>query len=129
MQCAYTGSSCISGVVTQPLLLAEVPLLDDRDFLYREVTQQLPGGIHIIFGQSLTAAEEAACPDVPHPKGVIRGEMGASGGCPWTPLDSSSCLLPCPVAHDTYCWKKIWMVVAGSCMSMSGNRGTVLPAV
>ena len=61
---------------------AEVPFLDDRDFLYREVTQKLPGGIHIIFGQSLTLEEEAAFPDVPHPKKVIRGEMGASGGYP-----------------------------------------------
>ena len=90
-------------VITQPWLLAEVPLLDDRDFLYREVTQQLPGGIHIIFGQSLTAAEEAACPDVPHPKGVIRGEMGASGERPCTPLDSSPCVLRCSVAHDAHC--------------------------
>ena len=108
-------------MITQPLLLAEVPLLDDRDFLYREVTQQLPGGIDIIFGQSLTAAEEAACPDVPHPKGVIRGEMGASGGCRCTPPDSSSCVLPCPIAHDTYCCR--------SCMSMSGTKGTMMPAV
>ena len=62
---------------------AEVPFLDDRDFLYWEVTQTLPGGIHIIFGQSLTAEEEAACSDaVPHSKGVIRGRMGASGGYP-----------------------------------------------
>ena len=63
--------------------LAEVPFLDDRDFLYWEVTQRLPGDIHIIFGQSLTANEEAACSDVPHQKGVIRGEMGASGGYSW----------------------------------------------
>ena len=60
--------------------LAEVPFLDDRDFLYREVTQRLPGGMHIIFGQSLTAEEEATFSDVPHPKGVVRGMMGASGG-------------------------------------------------
>ena len=59
--------------------LAEVPFLDDRDFLYREVTQRLPGGMHIIFGQSLTAEEEATFSDVPHPKGVVRGRMGASG--------------------------------------------------
>lgn len=58
-----------------------MPLLNDRDFLYREVTQKLPGGIHIIFGQSLTAEEEAACMDVPRPNKVIRGQMGASGGC------------------------------------------------
>lgn len=58
---------------------AEVPLLKDRDFVYREVTQQLPGGIHIIFGQSVTAEEEAQCADVPRPTSVIRGEMGASG--------------------------------------------------
>ncbi len=60
-----------------------MPFLDDRDFLYREVTQRLPGDIHIIFGQSLTAEEEAACSNVPHQKGVIRGEMGASGGYSW----------------------------------------------
>ena len=58
---------------------AEVPLLKDRDFVYREVTQQLPGGVHIIFGQSITAEEEAQCADVPRPASVIRGEMGASG--------------------------------------------------
>ena len=58
---------------------AEVPLLKDRDFVYREVTQQLPGGVHIIFGQSITLEEEGQCSDVPHPPSVIRGEMGASG--------------------------------------------------
>ena len=47
--------------------------------MYREVTQQLPGGVHIIFGQSITAEEEAQCADVPRPASVIRGEMGASG--------------------------------------------------
>ena len=60
-------------------ICAEVPLLKDRDFVYREVTQQLPGGVHIIFGQSITPEEEAQCTDVPHPASVIRGEMGASG--------------------------------------------------
>ena len=47
--------------------------------MYREVTQQLPGGVHIIFGQSITPEEEAQCTDEPHPASVIRGEMGASG--------------------------------------------------
>ena len=47
--------------------------------MYREVTQQLPGGVHIIFGQSITPEEEAQCTDVPRPASVIRGEMGASG--------------------------------------------------
>ena len=78
-------------------VLAEVPFLDDRDFLYREVTQTLPGGIHIIFGESLTAEEEAACADVPHPKGVIRGRMGASGGysLPRTRVHHGLTLLGC----------------------------------
>lgn len=58
---------------------AEVPLLKDRDFLYREVTQKLPNGVFIIYGQSLSQEEEQQVEGVPCIKGVIRGEMGASG--------------------------------------------------
>ena len=58
---------------------AEAPLLKDRDFLYREVLQQLPGDVWVVFGQSLTAEEAAHVQGVPSVKGVIRGDMGASG--------------------------------------------------
>ena len=58
---------------------AEAPLLKDRDFLYREVLQQLPGDVWVVFGQSLTAEEAARVQGVPSVKGVIRGDMGASG--------------------------------------------------
>ncbi|KAK9917989.1 hypothetical protein WJX75_000296 [Coccomyxa subellipsoidea] len=57
----------------------QVPLLKDRDFLYREVTQKLPNGVFIIYGQSLSQEEEQQVEGVPCIKGVIRGEMGASG--------------------------------------------------
>ena len=58
---------------------AEAPLLKDRDFLYREVLQQLPNDVWVIFGQSLTEEEAARTEGVPSVKGVIRGDMGASG--------------------------------------------------
>ena len=58
---------------------ADPPLIKDRDFVYREVTQQLPGGVWIIYGQSLPAEEAAAVPGVPQKPSLIRGEMGASG--------------------------------------------------
>ena len=60
-------------------VFAEVPLLKDRDFLYREVTQKLPNGVIIIYGQSLCQEEEQEVEGVPCIKNVIRGEMGASG--------------------------------------------------
>ena len=72
--------------------------------MYREVTQQLPGGVHIIFGQSITAQEEAQCTDVPRPTSVIRGEMGASGE---RHLTVSSCTARhhthAPAAHCAVC--------------------------
>lgn len=58
---------------------AEVPLLKDRDFLYREVTQKLPNGVIVIYGESLSPEEAASVQGVPSLKGVIRGDMGASG--------------------------------------------------
>jgi hypothetical protein len=58
---------------------AEVPLLKDRDFLYREVTQKLPNGVILIYGLSLSQEEAQQVEGVPQIKGVIRGEMGASG--------------------------------------------------
>ena len=58
---------------------ADPPLIKDRDFVYREVTQQLPGGVWVIYGQSLPPEEAAAVPGVPHFPAVIRGEIGASG--------------------------------------------------
>lgn len=54
-------------------------MLKDRDFLYREVTQKLPNGVVVIYGQSLSQEEEQQVESVPSIKGVIRGEMGASG--------------------------------------------------
>ncbi len=64
-------------------------MLKDRDFLYREVTQKLPNGVIIIYGQSLSQEEEQQVEGVPCIKGVIRGEMGASG---WViaPLDGGA---------------------------------------
>lgn len=56
-----------------------MPLLKDRDFLYREVTQKLPNGVIIIYGQSLSQEEEQELEGVPSIKGITRGEMGASG--------------------------------------------------
>ncbi len=56
-----------------------MPLLKDRDFLYREVTQKLPNGVMVIYGQSLSKEEEQEVEGVPSIKGVTRGEMGSSG--------------------------------------------------
>ncbi len=41
------------------LCAAGVPMMKDRDFVYCEVRQQAPGGLYIIYGESL-ADEEAA---------------------------------------------------------------------
>lgn len=57
----------------------QVPMLKDRDFLYREVTQKLPNGVIVIYGQSLSQEEEQEVEGVPCIKGITRGEMGASG--------------------------------------------------
>ena len=80
-----TGKACCTALAKPPgvswvvFVRAEAPLLKDRDFLYREVLQQLPGNVWVVFGQSLTAEEAARVQGVPSVKGVIRGDMGASG--------------------------------------------------
>ncbi|KAK9830896.1 hypothetical protein WJX81_002723 [Elliptochloris bilobata] len=56
-----------------------VPMMKDRDFVYCEVRQQAPGGLYIIYGESLSDEEAAQVKDVPAVKGVVRGKMGCSG--------------------------------------------------
>lgn len=60
-------------MVEADLTTAGVPIMKDRDFVYCEVRQQAPGGVYVIYGESLSDEEAAQVPEpLPFNLGYMR---------------------------------------------------------
>jgi len=69
------------------LCAAGVPMMKDRDFVYCEVRQQAPGGLYIIYGESLADAEAAQARTAAETlaPGAPWQQLGCGGSGAWGP--------------------------------------------
>ncbi|KAK9814516.1 hypothetical protein WJX72_007191 [[Myrmecia] bisecta] len=93
------------------------PFVKDRDFVYTEVRQQLPGGVFYVFARSVDPAKEATLAAGIQSKGAVRGTMGDSG---WViaPTSDGHSHVTYVLAADLKGDLPAWMVNKGSADEM-----------